>query len=210
MSSNERPTAADHAVYDDSYTRYQTERSAFRRWVRRIYIRRAAALTAGPALDFGCGVGEVLRSLPSGSMGVEYNEATVQLCHEQGLNVQWYDGFADNWTLSGIPWRGRINTLILSHVLEHFDQPETLLRQLLQTTAPDIRRAVVIVPGRAGFRSDPTHRTHVDLETIRRAIAPLPHWRIASAKHFPFNWPWVGNLFAYNELQVVLQASDPI
>lgn len=209
MSPPERPASGDHAVYDEAYTRYQTERSAFRRWVRQIYIRRAASLAAGPALDFGCGVGELLRSLPPGSMGVEYNAATVQLCREQGLDVQWYDGFADDWQLSGIAWRGRINTLVLSHVLEHFDQPDTLLRQLLQNTAPDIRRVVVIVPGRAGFRSDPTHRTHVDLETIRRAIAPLQRWHIASAKHFPFNRSWVGNLFTYNELQVVLESSTP-
>jgi SAM-dependent methyltransferase len=208
MSKSSPPPGEGHAVYDQAYTRYQVQRSALRRRIRKLYILQAARLSRGPTLDFGCGIGELLRALPEGSLGVEYNEATVQYCQQQGLDVRWYNGFDDDWTLSSVDWKGRVRTLFLSHVLEHFDQPAEILRKLLQATEPDITRAVIVVPGRAGFKMDPTHRTYVDLDVIRKAMGDQGHWRLIHTSYFPFNLRWVGNVFAYNELHVVLERSS--
>ena len=81
--------------FDQRYTDYQSERSALRKQVRRIYLRSAASQLHGPVLDFGCGVGELLEKLPAGSLGLEYNLATVAHCRGKGLEVEAYDGFAE-------------------------------------------------------------------------------------------------------------------
>lgn len=205
MSNSSPPPGEGHAIYDQSYTRYQVQRSAFRRCIRKIYIQHAARLSRGPALDFGCGIGELLRALPEGSLGVEYNIATVQYCQQQGLDVRWYNGFDDDWTLSSVEWKGRIRTLFLSHVLEHFDEPAEILCKLLQATAPHITRAVIIVPGYAGFKADPTHRTYVDLDLIQNAIRVETGWQLVHKRYFPLNHRCVGNVFAHNELHAILE-----
>jgi SAM-dependent methyltransferase len=193
-----------HATYDQAYTEYQTRRSAWRRWIRRYYLRKAAGLTRGPALDFGCGVGELLKLLPSGSMGLEYNQATVDHCRRIGLDVSRYDGFVDDFSLEGIRWQGRANTLYLSHVLEHFEDPMHILRRLAESVSENMQRIVVIVPGLAGFRIDPTHRTHVDLPMIEATVREMPQWIISDRQYFPLNACRAGDFFPYNELQVVI------
>lgn len=208
---NQEPVQA-HASYDERYTAYQTNRSALRRLVRRHYLNTAARLSVGPALDFGCGTGELLRRLPKGSIGIEYNQSTVAHCQNTGLDVVHYDGFKDDFSLSTIAWRGRVSTLFLSHVLEHFDDPTHVLCRIARSVESDIERIVIIVPGKAGFRIDPTHRTFVDECLLEAAVAQLPHWRVTSSRYFPFNLSRAGDYFAHNELQVVLdrQAGAPL
>ncbi|TCZ86170.1 bifunctional 2-polyprenyl-6-hydroxyphenol methylase/3-demethylubiquinol 3-O-methyltransferase UbiG [Lysobacter sp. N42] len=187
--------------FDDRYTRYQSERSALRKWVRQIYLRRAAQQLSGPTLDFGCGVGELLGWLPQGSLGLEYNRATVEHCRAKGLPVEFYDGCADEWSLSLFDPAVRFESMVISHVLEHLDAPADILRKLLVAGERlGVRNVLVIVPGRAGFRIDPTHRVYVD-ESMVRDIVHAP-WRVERAFRFPFDWDRVGDVFVYNELHV--------
>lgn len=197
--------------YDQSYTDYQLQRSGLRRLVRRHYLRKALSLTTGRTLDLGCGVGELLNLLPAGSEGLEYNLATVLHCQRMGLPVQWYDGFADDWRLTPMRERGAFESLVLSHVLEHFDQPLDVLAPLLTSAAKlGIHRVVVIVPGKAGFSSDPTHRTFIDESWIFQALNALSGWRLTQARHFPLNASVAGHLFTHNEMQAVLDRSPDI
>lgn len=108
--------------FDQRYTDYQSQRSALRKWVRRAYLRSAAGQLKGRVLDFGCGVGELLERLPEGSLGLEYNPATVEHCRRKGLDVAVYDGFADDWNLSVLPPGRRFESMVISHVLEHLDR----------------------------------------------------------------------------------------
>jgi SAM-dependent methyltransferase len=190
--------------FDDAYTRYQSERSALRKFVRKLYLKRAAAQLQGKTLDFGCGVGELLQWLPAGSRGVEYNRATVDHCRARGLDVQFYDGTTDGWSLSMFGPGDGFRSMVVSHVLEHLDEPRDVLRRLLDTAVRlGMRDVLVIVPGRAGFRIDPTHRVLVDEAMIRDAVtAP---WRVEKAFRFPFDWERVGDVFVYNELHVKLR-----
>lgn len=192
------------ADFDDSYTRYQSERSALRKFVRKLYLRRAASQLRGKTLDFGCGVGELLAWLPAGSQGLEYNRATVEHCRARGLDVRFYDGSADDWSLSLLDASDGFRSMVISHVLEHLDEPTDVLRRLLAAAERlGVRDVLIIVPGRAGFRIDPTHRVFVDEAMLRSAVdAP---WSIQRAFCFPFPWERVGDVFVYNELHVKLR-----
>lgn len=193
--------------FDSAYTDYQLNRSAFRKTVRRLYLRRAASQLSGATLDFGCGVGELLACLPAGSKGLEYNKATVQVCVANGLDVEFYDGTADDWSLSPVTSRDGLSSMVISHVLEHLDEPMEILRKLLHAAGEiGVRHVLVIVPGKAGYRSDPTHRTFVDERMLRGAIPG--HWRVRHSFHFPFNIKRVGDIFLYNELHLLIDLVD--
>lgn len=197
-----------NAEYDASYTSRQSDRSWLRKRVRRAYLARAASLVRGPTLDFGCGIGELLGVLPPGSAGLEYNRATVEHCQRAGLPVAWYDGFADDWALRvQLPGEG-YESMVLSHLLEHLDEPlEVFLKLLRAARQQGISRVLAIVPGRAGFRIDPTHRTFVDLELLSSPrIEAEAGFRRVHAGYFPGNVRAIGDWFAYHELQVVYEA----
>lgn len=191
--------------FDADYTRYQTERSALRKFVRRLYLRRAAAQLDGPTLDFGCGAGELIGYLPPGSRGVEYNRATVAYCRANGLPVDFYDGFADDWNLSLFDGGEGFRSMVVSHVLEHLAEPLDVLRHLLRSAQRlGVGRVLVIVPGRAGFRIDPTHRVFVDAAMLRQAADA--QWRIDDAFYFPLGFERAGDAFVYNELHMRFEA----
>lgn len=191
--------------YDRDYTEYQLNRSRLRRWVRRMYLGRAVKLLPdGPAIDFGCGIGNLLRRLPPGSIGLEYNAETVAYCRRQGLDVIWYDGTRDGWNLGALPSGKRYVSLVVSHVLEHLDAPDRILKSLLAAAGNrGVSTALLIVPGIAGFNSDPTHRTFIDLPWFRKVLGDIDDWQLTHAGYYPFNHESGGGIFAHNELQVV-------
>lgn len=191
--------------FDERYTHYQTERSRLRKIVRRAYLRSARSKLRGPTLDFGCGVGELLATLPAGSRGLEYNQATVEYCRGIGLDVDWYDGFADGWALSVVQEGRRFDSMIVSHVLEHLDGPMEILNRLLKAAQRiGIGRVLVIVPGRAGYRIDDTHRTFVDRAMLAGAqVVRETAFQLDSAGYFPGNLRVIGDWFPHHELQAL-------
>lgn len=193
--------------FDASYTAYQTDRSALRRIVRRMYLRSAAAQLRGPTVDFGCGVGELLDRLPAGSKGLEYNLATVTHCRAKGLDVEAYDGYADDWNLSALAG-GRFESMVISHVLEHLDEPTQILGKLL--TAAEglgIGRVLVIVPGQAGYRIDATHRTFVDRPMLSAdGVVAGTGFELARSRYFPGDLRKIGDWFPHHELQALFLA----
>lgn len=195
--------------YGSAYTSYQINRGALRKFIRRIFLKRAARALEGPTLDFGCGIGELLVRLPPGSVGLEYNRVSVDLCRRKGLHVDWYDGYADDWRLGVLPEGSHFQSMIVSHVLEHLDTPMDVLGALLRSVERlGTQRVVLIVPGPAGYRSDPTHRTFVDFEMLQKALAVQPGWNITSHCYFPLDTPKLGRWFRYHELQVVLSPTS--
>lgn len=196
--------------YDSAYTQYQLDRSLPRRAVRSVYLWTAARLIHGPTLDFGCGVGELLRQLPEGSRGVEYNQATVEHCRRQGLPVDYYDGTRDDWTLSSLPAEQTFESMVLSHVLEHLEDPIDIFCKLLPAAAArGISRVLVIVPGRAGFRIDDTHVTFVDRGMLEDEEIPArTGFRCVRGSYFPGNVRGIGDWFPHHELRMVF-VRDP-
>ena len=191
--------------YGSTYTAYQANRSALRKFVRRLYLNKAAKALIGPTLDFGCGVGELLARLPEGSKGLEYNHVSVDFCRQKGLDVEWYDGYADDWRLSVLPEGSCFQSMVISHVLEHLEEPMSVLRALLQwAESASVRRVLIIVPGRVGYDSDATHRTYIDWSMLRNFLATERRWTVAQRGYFPINMERMGDLFRYSELQVLL------
>jgi SAM-dependent methyltransferase len=193
------------AEYGADYTAYQLQRSGLRRLVRRAYLHRARSFLQGPTLDFGCGIGELLQLLPSGSVGLEYNKATVQFCRQSGLDVRWYDGEADGWALTPLGAADGLKSMVVSHVLEHLDEPMGVLGSLMRAARRlGIERILVVVPGPAGFRLDPTHRTLVDLAMlVKSQPGRSSGFSLSRAEYFPVDWKAMGRWFPHHELQAL-------
>lgn len=193
--------------YDARYTRYQLDRSPLRKVVRGIYLRAAAKQLSGPTVDFGCGVGELLGRLPVGSIGLEINPASVEHCRAQGLDARFYDAQADDWSLSVLENHRDLQSLVISHVLEHLEDPASKLRQLLKAGQRlGISTVVVIVPGRRGYALDDTHRTFVDLDMLASpALVDGTGFSLERARYFPGSLRIIGDYFAHHELQVTYQ-----
>jgi SAM-dependent methyltransferase len=190
--------------YGQDYTDLQAGRSRRSKVARRPWLRAAARFVEGPAIDLGCGVGELLERLPAGSVGLEINKASVEHCRRKGLDVSYYDGWADDWQLSVVQGEDlRFDTLIMSHVLEHLDDPVDVLHHLLAAGGPlGLRQVLIIVPGRAGFRSQETHRTFVDRAMLSDpAVARDTGFALASTSYFPGDLRAIGDVFTYHELR---------
>lgn len=191
--------------FDQRYTDYQSQRSSLRKWIRRAYLRSAAKQLQGRVLDFGCGVGELLERLPQGSLGLEYNLATVDHCRRKGLDVAAYDGVADDWNLSVLPQGRRFDSMVVSHVLEHLDDPARVLNRLMLAAArAGVESVLVIVPGRAGYRIDQTHRTFVDRNMLaEESLLRGSGFELQRTNYFPINMRVIGDWFPHHELQVL-------
>lgn len=197
-------TAIQNSEFGSDYTAYQVNRSWIRRKLRTIFLNRAASLCEGRALDFGCGIGELLRMLGKGSVGLEVNPHTVEYCRNAGLPVTLYEPEKDAYTLDCVA-AGQFDTLIVSHVLEHLDRPDLILRTLFASARRiGVRRVVVIVPGPAGYASDRTHKTFIDRSYLdARVMAGLDGIHLAKLQYFPFPHKIFGELFKYNEMIAV-------
>lgn len=173
-----------------------------------VLLRSAAALLDGPTIDFGCGVGELLRELPPGSTGLEINQATVEHCRRHGLDVMHYDALSDGWSLSTLAGEGRrYRSMVISHVLEHLDQPLVAFNSLLKAARRlGVHRVLVIVPGKVGYASDPTHLTFVDAPMLESADAVASTgFGHAKTQYYPLNKRAIGDIFIYHELRVLYE-----
>jgi 2-polyprenyl-3-methyl-5-hydroxy-6-metoxy-1,4-benzoquinol methylase len=146
----------------------------------------------GRTLDVGCGLGRNLRTLGPGSVGVDHNEAAVQECRKRGLVAFT----VEEWESGAREAQGAFDAMLLAHVVEHLDDPASLLHSYL----PSVRsggRVFMICPQERGYASDPTHVRFTDgsdLEALARECGLRPDgW-------FSFPFPrFAGRAFTYNE-----------
>lgn len=194
--------------FDGSYAARQLARrsSVFRRAVKAAYLASTLREVEGASLDFGCGAGQLLERLPSGSTGLEANPVLVEDLSRRGLDVRLYDGLADGFRFSGVE-AGRYRTFIASHVLEHFGDADEALRLMASGCQRlGVGRLVVVLPGLRGYRHDATHRTFVDAAYLQaRGLASIGPYRMVRSRSFPVDRAWFGRLFVYNESIFVWQ-----
>ena len=198
--------------FDQSYADAQIARSqsGIRRFVKSCYLNSALREISGPTVDLGCGAGQLLQRLPEGSLGLELNPALVQLLKVQGHNVAYYDALADDFSLGPVA-ANQFQTLIASHVMEHFDDAAAALKRLIASAQRlGITRIVCIVPGWKGYQSDATHRSFVDPAYIRaNGLHEVGTFRMSNApRFFPVNTESFGRHFIYNECVMVWQRAD--
>jgi SAM-dependent methyltransferase len=193
-------------LYAEQYFEYLRHRSGWRKQVRQLYLRDIRQECTGKTIDLGCGVGELLKWLPEGSIGLEINSFAVRYCQAQGLDVALYDPASDDYRLDGFDQRG-FSTLTMNHVLEHLDNPAQVLFKLFESGKRlSIQRFVFTVPGWKGYLSDPTHRTFVDMAYLEeKGLLNHPYYRLIRARYFPFNSSFFSKKLTHNELRITFE-----
>jgi len=196
-----------NTLYGRDYAARQIERSRspWRNLIKSLYLARTLAHIDGPTLDYGCGAGQLLARLPAGSAGLEVNPGLIHHLRAQSLSVTQASGADEDLDLSWVR-PGQFRTLVMAHVLEHFDAAESALQRLLAACRRvGIARVVIVVPGALGYRSDPTHRTFIDPAWLSRVRLP-ESFELADGSPWFFPGPaWVGRLFTYHETTFVIR-----
>ncbi len=192
--------------FGEQYAASQLARRAspIRRWVKQAYLDRVLAHVRGPTLDVGCGAGQLLEQLPAGSMGLELNPVLVEELSSKGLRVSQIVGASDRIEIGDFVI-GTFRTLVLSHVLEHFENAARVLEMLLEDCAQrGIERVVIVVPGKVGYESDSTHKTFVTLDYLEdKRLTTHAGFSLGHRSYFPGNLESIGKLFIYHELMLV-------
>jgi 2-polyprenyl-3-methyl-5-hydroxy-6-metoxy-1,4-benzoquinol methylase len=146
----------------------------------------------GRTLDVGCGLGRNLRTLGAGSVGVDHNAAAIEACRQRGLVAftveEWEGGARDT--------QGTFDALLLAHVVEHVDDPVSLLASYLPSVRPG-GKVFMICPQERGYASDPTHVRFSDGDYLAQLARDCG---LTPGRWFSFPLPrWAGRGFTYNE-----------
>jgi len=171
----------------------------WKRWldVQAPYRWNLRRLRLGRTLDVGCGIGRNLAHLPPGSVGIDANPHSVAAARRRGLDAFEPDAFRSVGS-GAAPF----DALLFAHVLEHLRPAaaEALVAEHLAFLRPG-GRVVLITPQEAGFRSDPTHVSFLDLSALRALLARLG-CEIERGYSFPLPRS-LGHVFRHNEFVVV-------
>jgi SAM-dependent methyltransferase len=192
--------------FDQTYATEQLRRSRhpLRRLIKKFYLDRVLREVRGATIDFGCGAGQLLARLPIGSVGLEVNPHLVKALQQAGMNARYYDAMADDFSLSELE-AGCYKALIISHVLEHFEDSAAVMRKLWRACARlGVETIVAVVPGAKGYASDATHKTFVTEKYLREnALMQCEGYVLDKAEYFPINVASVGEYFVFHELKLV-------
>jgi len=150
-------------------------------------------------IDLGCGTGEFLdycRKRKHEALGIDSNEAFAKRCQENGFNVH-LDSIYELRSVKNQHFR----YAVCDNVLEHLEFTE--LRQFfdrIETLLSPGGILFCIVPGRRGFKCDPTHKTYISYELLSNLIKNR-NLKIEPGYFHPFNLGFVDR-FLYLNMQV--------
>lgn len=195
---------------DDFGINYATEqlrrsRHPLRKIVKSFYLENILRDVKGATIDFGCGAGQLLARLPAGSVGLEVNPHPVDVLRKIGLNSLCYDD-GDNFSFLDFPC-GHYKTLVMAHVLEHFDDADMVLKKILNSCSRiGIERAIIVVPGAKGYQSDKTHKTFVNWHYLREhGLLQCEGYAAREISYFPINHESIGKYFRFHELKLAYE-----
>lgn len=192
--------------FDRHYAAEQLRRSRhpMRRFVKGFYLCNILRDVRGPAIDFGCGAGQLLERLPTGSVGLEVNKYLIEELRSSGLTVYRARAEMQDFELNGFA-AGSFRTLVIAHVLEHLPDPIAALHVLLAACLRlGIERVIIVVPGAKGYASDRTHKTFIDRAYFETHMPKFSEgFARTSLSYFPGPWAWVGSHFVFHEMKVI-------
>lgn len=190
--------------YSNEYFNYLVNRSSIRKLIRHLYLQDIRKYCKGKTIDFGCGIGELLKLLPKGSIGFEVNSVVVDFCTSHGLKVLLYHPGEDDYTLSIIE-KSTFSTFTMNHVLEHLENSNIVVEKIFESCYRlGISRIVFTVPGYKGYLSDKTHITFIDKKYFdENKLFSHRHFKLSYSKYFPINLAIAGEYITHNELRLV-------
>src|SRR3954453_18155082 len=121
--------------HQESYRQNEAYAEFLAGWDEKFYAKYADTLrpekSGGRALGIGCGVGQVVGRLKVGgyeAFGVDVSEPNIERARKVSTNCQLYDGRKLPYPDQHFDSVGALN------VLEHVDQPEDFLKELVRVT----------------------------------------------------------------------------
>lgn len=197
-------TAPAEEIYSEDYFNYLHNRSSLRKRVRTVYLNDIKKYCIGKTIDFGCGVGELLKILPQDSVGFEVNKVVVEFCKKNGLNVNLYIPEDDDYNFRMIG-TGQYKTFTMNHVLEHLQQSFNVINKIFESCDRlGIIRIVFTVPGHKGYKSDATHQTFINMDYLANTgVFDNKFYQLKVNKYFPVNSESFSKVFTHNELRLV-------
>lgn len=159
-----------------------------------------------PILDLGCGLGEFLKFCKSKNrtaIGIDSNELCVDYCNKIGLNAN-----IDNVVSFNISKFQDCKNIICDNVIEHLDEKtmdvffQNIISQIDSET-----NVVIIVPGKKGFKKDPTHKTYVNSETMNN-LFKKHNFTIKNMFFHPFNVSFISSVFYLNMQVFVIKKKN--
>ena len=191
--------------FGGQYTEHLAKRTKVGEWfLFNKIIPNTLSKLRGKVIDFGCGVGEILKRCPPGSIGTEINTTSVEYCRQRGLDVRPYDPATDKYELRDIE-PNVYQTFLMSHVLEHIPDTAHVLRMLLASCARlGIDRVVIKVPGAFMYKKDATHVTFVDRAWLaKHDLMSAAGFTVEEISYYPFNAEWIGRFSIVHEMLIV-------
>jgi 2-polyprenyl-3-methyl-5-hydroxy-6-metoxy-1,4-benzoquinol methylase len=166
--------------------------------VQRPYRWNLKRLAPGKTLDVGCGIGRCLKNLPSGSIGIDHSEHSIEVVNRMGMI-----GFTPaDFEKSDQYRKGAFDSILFAHVLEHMTARDGL--KLIQKYTPLLRsegKVIALCPQEKGFKSDPTHLTFLDFAALKEMFVAA---ELKTERSYSFPFPrFLGSWFPYNEFVVV-------
>jgi SAM-dependent methyltransferase len=172
------------------------EHSHIKKWVRRfLFIDPIVRNFRGYVLDIGCGPGVYLERYAGPSLGIDAHPSNVKICKKKGIRAIEADA---NKFLQV----NTFDTVLLSHILEHLDDPAKVIENAYRSTKYG-GRIIVIVPCKEGFDSglndEIGHKHFMDENFIDDKMGPLGGKKIHSST-FPQVFGGV-----YKELRMIFE-----
>lgn len=149
-------------------------------------------LKGGKVLDFGCGLGRFLSFLPSHfeKYGIEINPQAVQFIKRHSPEIKIFSN------LSRLPERNtlKFDLITLWHVLEHLDNPQEILVQLVNLLKKE-GYLILSTPNSSslGFKISQNHWFHLDTPrhlAIYNLKNLLPLFKKLKLKIIAVKWNW--------------------
>lgn len=183
--------------YDKVYFGRLLNRTAFQMWTRSFFFSALRTYLKGDVLDLGCGIGEVANYVEAQDryFGVDINPYCVEYLQSKRLWAKLGSAYE-------IPLDSEsVDVVIMSHVLEHLDDPARAMNEISRVLRPS-GTLIVIVPMRYGYTTDSTHRIFYDPGRLRK-IAKEHHYDVQSILVFPIPWEFLGNYFYFFEYRLI-------
>jgi len=166
MNSVAEPQSAKiNMSHQDSYIHNEAVAEFLASWDKEFYAKYTdtlrPALPCGRVLDVGCGAGQVVDRLTQAGFeawGVDVSEPNIERARRFSQRCRLYNG-------SRLPFPdGHFSSVGALNVLEHVDEPEAFITELVRVTAPGGR---VVLSSPNFFRALGFHDYHPQMRGLR-------------------------------------------